>query len=879
MTQVPTPDEEDPPPGLGLMRSLGAAVLLFERVLPAIAPALGLLILLACVALLDLPRMLPPALHIAILVIAGVAVLALLWRSVRNIVTPRDAEIDRRLEADTGLRHQPLSVLSDRPAGEGGPLWKAHVARARAQIGRLRLNPPRPMLAAADPRAVRALVLVALAACLAIAGPDAGLRLANAFRPVTVPVAAPPAPVLQAWITPPAFTGLPPMFLKPETGALTVPEGSHLAISVTGGTDLPALVLDRTTTPFTALDANSFQIEQELTTGGHLAVRRDGRDLAAWDVGLIADVAPVVRFTEPPGVVRSGPTPMVRLPWQVTHAYGVASLHAELHLRDRPSSTALEVPIPLPGATPKSAKGARAQDMTAHPWAGLAVVAQLIARDSPGLEGRSETETFVLPERRFNNPEARALVAVRKQLSLHPEDRRSAVVELNRISQLPLVWDDDESGYVNLRAISELLRRNRDEPAVPDAQSRLWQLALHVEEGAAERTAKALTEARQAVRDALQTEKRGEKVDKADMDQRMRALQEAIQKRLDALTEQARRDPGSDRYDPEQHPLDKRDMQKLTDEMRDDARKGDMDQARDKMAELEQTLEALQKARPEHGQMSEREKQRAEKRQKGQQQMTALQDIVQREGALLDRSQSRAQNLDEAINPQRQNRPPGPPQDQPSMADHATDQKVQLALRRAVGELMQQYGDLTGEVPSNLGDADTAMREAAQAMGDARDGQAASAAQRAIAALQKGGQSMSQQMAQQFGPGQQPGDESDGQEGPGGEEDGDGQGGSGQALGGDQPGGMQPGEKPGTGPGRGRNGKSRSSRQSLDRDPLGRQRGEGMSGTDESSEVQVPDQMEEARTRVLQEELRRRGAERSRPQEELDYIDRLLKQF
>jgi hypothetical protein len=37
--------------------------------------------------------------------------------------------------------------------------------------------------------------------------------------------------------------------------------------------------------------------------------------------------------------------------------------------------------------------------------------------------------------------------------------------------------------------------------------------------------------------------------------------------------------------------------------------------------------------------------------------------------------------------------------------------------------------------------------------------------------------------------------------------------------------------------------------------------------------------MEEARTRAIQEELRRRGTERSRPQPELDYIDRLLKQF
>jgi hypothetical protein len=37
--------------------------------------------------------------------------------------------------------------------------------------------------------------------------------------------------------------------------------------------------------------------------------------------------------------------------------------------------------------------------------------------------------------------------------------------------------------------------------------------------------------------------------------------------------------------------------------------------------------------------------------------------------------------------------------------------------------------------------------------------------------------------------------------------------------------------------------------------------------------------MEQARSHAIQEELRRRGAEKSRPQPELDYIDRLLKQF
>ena len=59
-------------------------------------------------------------------------------------------------------------------------------------------------------------------------------------------------------------------------------------------------------------------------------------------------------------------------------------------------------------------------------------------------------------------------------------------------------------------------------------------------------------------------------------------------------------------------------------------------------------------------------------------------------------------------------------------------------------------------------------------------------------------------------------------------------------------------------------------------DPLGRQQGGGPSFGDS---VKVPNASELQRARDILMELRRRAAERGRPQQELDYIDRLLKQF
>ncbi|HXM00463.1 MAG TPA: DUF4175 family protein, partial [Rhizomicrobium sp.] len=60
-------------------------------------------------------------------------------------------------------------------------------------------------------------------------------------------------------------------------------------------------------------------------------------------------------------------------------------------------------------------------------------------------------------------------------------------------------------------------------------------------------------------------------------------------------------------------------------------------------------------------------------------------------------------------------------------------------------------------------------------------------------------------------------------------------------------------------------------------DPLGRT--PGSQGRDFGDNVKVPDQSTQARVRSILQELRRRAAQQGRPKQELDYIDRLLKEF
>ncbi len=836
-------------------RALARLALLFERVWPALWPPLGVAGLFLCAALLDLPRLLPPTLHLTLLVATFVAIVVLLLRGWRGLNAPDDAAADRRLEVASGLRHRPLSVLTDRPAGHdpaADPLWRAHVERAIRQIRRLRVGLPRPGLARRDPRALRGGLLVALVAALVIAGPDAPERIAEALSPSLPHTPAAPGTELQAWITPPAFTHLAPIFLHAGTASVTAPAGSHLTIDVTGSDAAPSLALNGHATPFHALDASSFQADLDLTAGGRLAVRRGGSEMAAWDLTVVANRPPTAAWTEPPGAAADGQH--MRLPWTVGDDYGVVGLQAELHLRDRPGAPPLVIAIPLPGGDPKAAHGISQQDLTAHPWAGLPVIGHLIARNAPGLTGDSGPAEFVLPERNFTNPVARALIGARRGLSVHPEDRDSAVGVLDSLLQAPQAFGTDFGAYANLGAIYYLLEFDRSPGAIDQAQQQMWQLALHMEEGLTDRTARELEEARQAANDALdRAQKDPSQVNRDELEKRLAELQNAIQHHLQALLDQLRRSPDEMPFDPNAMQLDARQMQRLADRAREAAQQGKMDEARQRMAELDRMLDELRNARTRESAEAARN---AQRRARGRQQMSVVQDMIARQGGLLDHAQRRAND-----HPRLGDFGQSPTQPADPHAAQDADRRVQGALRRALGELMQRFGDLTGKIPPSLSEADTAMRGAGQALADGQDKAAGEDEQAAIEALQKGGRQMGQTMAQQYGRGQ-------------GGEDGNPQDGEGDdgmfGLG------LQDGhgddDGRGTLPGSPYQPDSR-------RDPFGRRYGQGSSGIDESSTTEVPEQREKQRTQAIEEELRRRGADRTRPQYELDYINRLLQQF
>ncbi|WP_270936261.1 DUF4175 family protein, partial [Falsiroseomonas oryzae] len=689
--------------------------------------------------------------------------------------------------------------------------------------------------------------------------------------------ALPPPLRLEAWVTPPAYTGAAPVFLDPAGGSVSVPAGSRLQVALSGGTGgVPDLLLGSAATPFRALDNRSFGAEAQLDQGARLSVRRDGMEVAGWTLTVQADQAPRAYFPDPPGRAPRGLA--TRIPWGVEDDWGVATLTAEIRLKARPAAAPHVVEVPLPAGQPRQARGVAGPDLSAHPWAGLEVEVLLRARDGAGQEGTSEGATLVLPERSFTHPVAQALIALRKTLSLDPNARGDARRELDRLAAAPEAFEHDTTTYLALRSARHRLTRDRRPDAVAEAQEIMWETALALEEGRAERTARALQQAREQLREALQeaqrqlqeqqNNERGERnaEQRSETERRIQELRDAIRRHLEALAERLQRENAEAMpFDPQNRLMDRRDLDRRTDRMREANRQDRPQDAERELAELEEMLRNLEEGRTARNEQQER---RRQQRQRGEQQMGVVQDMVQRQTRMLDSGHQRAEaetqrrEAERRAQQQQQRSPwnrPNPEQqqqqqqqraeqEQQARADAQREARTQRALRRALGEVMQQFGDLTGEVPPQLGRADQAMREAQENLADGRD--ARDPQQRAIRELVEGARQMAQQMQRQFG--QQDGE---------GEEEGD-----------------ESGDMMGEGQGQGE-GQDQAQDQGPGRDPLGRRTREAPGAQDNGSDTRVPDEAELLRTRRLQEELRRRGAERERPQDELDYIDRLLRRF
>jgi uncharacterized protein (TIGR02302 family) len=428
-----------------------------------------------------------------------------------------------------------------------------------------------------------------------------------------------------------------------------------------------------------------------------------------------------------------------------------------------------------------------------------------------------------LPSRPFSKPLARALIEQRRILALDADARDRVLIALDGLTIAPERFTPEASIYLGLRSIYWNLAQAKTDDALREVVQRMWAMATQIEDGNVSDAEARLRAAQDALRQALERGATDEEIKRLTDD-----LRAALDKFLQALAEELRKNPQQQarRTDPSSRMLRSQDLKNLIDRLESLARSGAKDAARQLLEQLQQMLENLQTARPGNDMNSDDDDM-----------MSALDDLgdmIRKQQQLRDRTFRQGQDQRRQRGQRGQQGQQGQQGDPNEFGELRQDQQ---ALREQLKKLLEDLKK-RGLGQNQPGDSDDPLGLAGDAMGDAEgalgDGNADSAVDsqgRALEALRRGAQGLAQQMQQQFGLGPGPG---------------------------------QPG----------RNGQARAQQ---DTDPLGRP----LRGRDYGDDVtvKVPGEIDVQRARRILEELRRRLADPLRPQLELDYIERLLKDF
>ncbi|MCM2293475.1 TIGR02302 family protein [Allorhizobium sp. BGMRC 0089] len=843
---------------ISVNRVLAQLVLLSESLAPLLLWPLSLAAVFLSLAWFGLFREMPALMRwpvVFCLVFGFVASLLPLLR----LRFPTTSAADRMLEERNRLPHQPVLAQTD-PLALDTPfaraLYAEHRRRMAETISRLDPGFPRPDIARFDRMGLRAIPALMLAVAFAYSGSNGAGEIADALRFDRVS-ADQPGLRLDAWITPPAYTGRAPIFLTGTQGvgaqgagtqgesaaSLSVPFKSQLTIRVSGSVeDADAAYRLDSSGKTVAFQSPQKQDAQEnegqslaltLAESGRLTVGK-----RQWAVTVVPDRPPVIAFDGKPKATVNG---ALEIGFTASDDYGLQEAHAEIVPVDADANAKPLYPLPdyrldLPGHNEKKVKAVTSRNLSDSPWAGQKVRITLVAKDGLGQEGRSAPVEMIMPSRNFVEPLA-AAVAEERQVFARDTRQLPRAIALNEA--LTLRADEtipNLSHYLLITSARMRMKLARNTDDLKDTADYLWQIALGIDGGELAEAEQKLAQAQKDLSDAL-----NRNASDAEIKQRMDALRKAMQDYLKAL---AARQPPQNSQQAERNAqnrvLSEQDLKTMMDQIENLARSGNKDAAQQMLSQLQRLMNNLQTGRPSPP-SPEEQRQARETRQ----QMEKLGRIMRDQQKLMDETfkldqalQDRMQMNDgldhdgmDGLDPDQQQDPGSGAKKQPSPGDGMSDEQLREALK-GLRERQDQLGKQLGEVQKGLGklgidpgqkfgDAGKEMGRAGRSLGEG-DGEGAVQSQgRALEALRQGAREMMNRMMQAMR----------GSQG--------------------QPGGNQAG-----------------------RDPLGRPRPN--SGPETGEEVKIPDNIDVQRAREILDAIREKLGDQASPEEERRYLERLL---
>lgn len=823
-----------------ISRAVGVSFigLVLERGLQAFWAFGSLCLLLLSALLLSLPDAVP---RMALIVAGGLWSFLAVWALASGVLRLRVPSLgDARARVDASLEHQPLQALRDTPVASGSgasdnDLWRTHIARM-IEIARAAAPvAPDLRLSSRDPYALRLMALTMFAMAILFGTAQFGQGDGPHGNDAKIAL----GPNWEGWVEPPAYTGKPSLYLADLSDEFAVPEGSAVTIRLYGAKD--ALRLRQTVSRAPAapdISAHQFRVE----TGGEIEI--DGPTGRLWFVVLAPDAPPVASLV---GDMTRAPMGEARQSFLLGDDFGVArasltiTVDAEAiwpvfgYARAAEPRAPIEVTLPLPQTGDRrDIKGVLAENFSLHPFSGLPVRLSLQAWDAAGQSSEASLGQAILPGRRFFDPLAAALIDLRREMLWNRANAPRAAQVMRAVTYVPDgLFGDDPTLMSRIKSVVFRIEGS-SEPLADDLidglAQELWDVAVLLEDGelseALERLRRAQDRLSQAMRDGATPE---------EIATLMQELRDATRDYMRQLAEQ--QDADNDGAPPSENSREMTadQLQQLMDRIQELMEQGRMAEAQQLMEMLNEMLENMQVTKSQGGG-------------EGQQAMEGLQDMLRDQQQLNDDTFSDLQDQfsQDQTGPQggaRQNeggqKGDGQPQSEGPLNGEETTPRGSLADRQQAlrDELDRQKRQMplagSGEedgAGTALQDADRAMNEAEEALRNDDFSSALDSQAEAMEALREGMRQLGRQMAEAR-------QNQEGRQGESGGQSGDAE----------------------------------------RRDPLGRTEGEsGQLGTDEGL---YDGENANRRAQDLLDELRRRSAQQERPDQERDYLNRLLDRF
>ncbi len=483
---------------------------------------------------------------------------------------PNQSEARRRVESESNIKHRPLDVLEDKPAISEAA-WPAHYQKARGAAENLRPAKWRHALKPIDPYFLRFALPCALGLAMMVGYGDNYERLRRSLTPTWQSAINPSDVTYEAWVDPPEYTGRPPLYFK-DKRKIDVPAGSELVARISGVKDAPRLKLGRKYLKLKRLGPRSFEartILKEKTT----ARWRIGTKEKKWALNVLPDTAPYVVFEELP---KADKRDRLAFTYTFEDDYGIEKFDLKMRLLTEDAAEAdksSSVAIPLSSGSVKRAEDADAAlDLTKHEWAGRKVAGALVVTDGVGQSDESQETFFIVPDKIFIEPLAKAIIEQRNlviagsgdytaeptnydyrnsldadtdaadfdtyqpefRMDRAPEHIQRAAILIDALTDKPAGIFSDPAIFMGLKNVHGRLRYGRKASDLRGIPEDLWRIAIRAEFGVLGTALEEMREAKEALQDGM-----ARRAPEREIDTLFDRYDQAVERYMDELRRKA----------------------------------------------------------------------------------------------------------------------------------------------------------------------------------------------------------------------------------------------------------------------------------------------------------------------------------------------------